>query len=323
MSRAPAPMKGVAASLATIGQWLNPNWVMEEKFDGDRGMAVIEATGTRFIDAKGGNRSASFPDVAQVRGAKTLLTGTILDFEFQAPALEGEAYASFGKTNGWFNSGPTPSRMLRAFYKRAPHIRVFDILAENGQSTMGKTYDERRAILEKIVPLILEAYPDCGIELVPQYPATMENLAAILARGGEGVMLKYRAGRYMAGKRSDFWRKVKAVATIDVALTGNWKPGKGGRVNTVGAVEVAVFEDDGTMRTLGYVAVKPNMATAYTDPITHGLRPELAWTVWEVEANGLYEGSLRFPRHKRTRDDKTATAHQCGTGQLDALPLAA
>lgn len=320
MSKIPEVMLAKATSPAIAPQYFTTAYRLQEKFDGDRAVLAIGAHASSFISGRSGNsKSASFPDLAGI--GIPALAGTVLDGEFLAPPLDGEPYASIGKTTGWFNSGVTASRMLRIAYKRAPIFRVFDVLAVAGVPVIANTYDERQAVLTEIIPKILAAYPDCGIELVPDYPATAQMFAVMLAKGAEGIVLKLRSGRYLPGKRSDLWRKVKAVQTIDVALTGAWKPGKGGRVNTVGAVEVAVMALDGSVRPLGYVGVKPNLATAYTDPDTHGLREGLAGTVWEVEANGIYDAALRFPRYLRTRTDKSLA--DCGTEQLDALLLAA
>jgi bifunctional non-homologous end joining protein LigD len=311
-------MRAQATRLDAIAQYFTPDYMAEEKIDGARAMLIIGTRGSVFTnDRSAGNRSASFPDLATITLPE--LAGTILDGEFRAPPLPGEAQAAFGASVGWFNSSPGTARMTRMAYGKPPEFHAFDVLAVAGVPVTGKSYDERRLLLEEVTAQVLAQYPGCGLRLVPQYPATAETLAAVLERGGEGIILKRRDGRYQPGKRSDSWLKFKAVATIDAFLTGNFRAGEGGRAGAVGSVEIAVCNPDGTVRPLGFVAVKPSMIATYTNAVTHGLRSEMTGVIWEVAANGYYSdgGTLRHPRFLRVRADKTAA--DCGTQQLAAL----
>ena len=52
-------------------------------------------------------------------------------------------------------------------------------------------------------------------------------LAAALAAGHEGVMVKAIESRYEAGRRGKAWRKVKPVLTLDlVVLAAEWGSGR-------------------------------------------------------------------------------------------------
>lgn len=315
--RPPAPMRAQAAPLEEAERWLTPDSVAEEKLDGCRAMLVIGATRSRFTnDRSAGDRSSSFPDLAGI--AIPELAGTILDGEFLAPPVEDELRAPVERSTGWFNSKPSVSRMTRIAYGRAPQFHVFDILAVSAAPATRHPYAQRRAWLEDVVSTVLGQFPDSGIEIVPQMPATPATLSAVLERGGEGIVIKERSGLYICGKRSAAWRKIKAVATVDVFLTGKWRAGKGARDGALGSVEVAVTRNDGSVRSLGFVTVKPNMVARYTDPGTSGLRPEFTGTVWEIQANGVRDDGLRHPRYSRARAGKSA--RDCGEQQLSALP---
>ena len=305
---------GTPRPFAALGQWLTPGWVAEPKLDGCRATLVLRDGPARFA----GTRAASFPRFAQVQIPG--LAGTVLDGEFMAAPLAGEHHAPHERTAGWFGSGPRKAADYEMCFGPA-QLHVFDITSLAGVDCTANSYDERRAALETVVGKIREAYPDCGIFLVPQHPASDAAIEAELLAGGEGVILKDRAGRYVPsvrGSRSRFWLKVKGTGTIDAALTGGWKAGEGGRAGTVGAVEVAVTNPDGTPRVLGHVAVKPAWAGEVT-AADGGLRPEYTGTVIEVMANGITaDGQLRHPRMLRVRPDKTAA--DCDTAQLSALP---
>jgi bifunctional non-homologous end joining protein LigD len=332
--RVPDPMKGtdLKAMIAwgqpgqfdAIASWLTPQWAAEPKYDGCRAFLQILKGRSRF----GETRSASFPDFASVHVDEPVtvagvdfpsLAGTVLDGEFVA-APPGQR-APIGITAGWFNSGVTRSRMYRMQFGR-PTFYAFDVPHLAGTDLTGMTYDQRRAVLEEVVAIVNDRCPDAGVVLVPQIPATAAAIAAQIDGGGEGVMLKRRAGRYepaaRPGQRSRDWAKVKAMATVDVVLTGGWTPGDNSRTGTVGSVEIAVVAEDGAWIPVGHCAVKPELLGAYTP----GEMPGLAGTVWEVMAAGVTTGrKLRHPHMIRVRDDKRP--EWCPAGQLDALPAAA
>jgi bifunctional non-homologous end joining protein LigD len=299
---------------AGIRSHLDFGWAAEPKLDGCRATLVLRDGPARFA----GTRSASFPRFARIQIPG--LAGTVLDGEFMAPAQPGEHHAPHERTAGWFSAGPRRARDYEICYGR-PEFWVFDITSLAGFACTANTYDERRRTLETVVDEILAAYPDCGIRLVPQLPASAAAIEAELAAGGEGVMLKNRSSRYepsVRGARSRHWAKVKGAGTVDVWLTGVWKPGQGRRSGTVGSVEVAVTGTDGRPVILGHVAVKPAWAAEVTDA-DGALRAGYAGTVIEIMANGITAGGqLRHPRMLRARPDKTPA--QCDTAQLSALP---
>jgi bifunctional non-homologous end joining protein LigD len=324
LPRTPEPMKagdltgeikwGTARPFAGLRRWLTFGWVAEPKLDGCRATLVLRDGPARFA----GTRADSFPAFAAVRLPG--LAGTILDGEFMAAPMAGEHHAPHERTAGWFSAGPRRARDYELCFGR-PQFWAFDITALAGTDCTGNSYDERRAALAEVVAQIQAAYPDCGIHLVPQLPASAASINAELAAGGEGVILKDRASRYepsVRGARSRSWMKVKGTGTIDAWLTGGWKPGEGRRSGTVGSVEVAVTGPDGAPVILGHVAVKPAWAGEVT-AADGGLRPEYEGTVIEVMANGITaDGQLRHPRMLRVRPDKTPAG--CDTAQLSALP---
>ena len=69
----------------------------------------------------------------------------------------------------------------------------------------------------------------------PFLPPTQDSFDAIVASGGEGVVLKDRAMAY-SGKRDKAWLKVKAERIINVVISG-FTPGNGKYKNTIGAVQ--------------------------------------------------------------------------------------
>lgn len=307
----PAAMKATDVSEAGgLAAWLDPAAVVvQEKYDGLRATLRLFPDRARLAGPGSVAGAGSFPELTGLRLPK--LAGTILDGEFVVPGYPAVTAA------GWFGAASRTALGYRVSMPR-PVFYVFDLLADRGELVTGLAYAKRRARLEKAVAKILARYPDCGVVLVPELPATAQAVAAILATGAEGVMFKRLGSVYRPGTRSAAWAKLKVAATIDVWLTGESKPGQGRRAGTVGSVEMALTAPDGSPVLAGYVAVKPRGAAAWTDPDTGLLRPELAGTVIEVTANGVTEGGqLVNPRLERVRDDKTP--RWCEAAQLGAL----
>jgi bifunctional non-homologous end joining protein LigD len=322
---------------APLRDWLNFGWVAERKYDGDRASLHIRKGWSSFA----GTRGATFPWWQAVHYDKPLtiagvelpgLAGTILDGEFIAGFDSDGRELNRDITSGWFGSGPANARGYEWAYGRpdrpkpgkpGPVFVVFDLLALAGTDMTRVPYEDRRAALEEVHEALAARYP--GIILAEQLPASAKSIEHAKAAGWEGLILKDRAAPYeptVRGSRSASWRKVKFFADLDVYLTGGWTPGEGGRTGTVGSVEVAIAGPGREPAILGFVAVKPRLLDAYTDPDTGGLRPELAGTVWEVRANGITPaGLLIHPRMMHVRHDKTPD--DCGLEQLDALPAAA
>ena len=319
MNRNLKPMKAADGSLATAHLYCGPGWTFQIKLDGCRALWVIEAAGSRLRNDRSGDRTGNAPHLAQVAGDRLGFTA-VLDGEFLCPATADEITAPITRTAGWFNGNEVNARRYLRAYGPAV-FGAFDLLELDGEDWTRKPYCERAAKLAEIGPDILAAYPDCGLWVLPVLPAAPEVLDAVLAAGFEGVVAKRDDSIYSPGGRSKDWRKLKAIATIDVELTGATKAGRNGhRIGTVGSVEVAVYDDAGTLVPVGHVTVKPADAARITALAAAG---KLAGIVWEVEANGIVAGKLRFPRYKRTRTDKTGTPANCGIAQLGALPVAA
>lgn len=287
------------------------------KYNGARVTLRLRKGGARLA-TEAGTRNEAAPALAAIRMPG--LEDTIIDGEFMAGTLPGELYPPFPRTTGALGCAAAGARAYRLAFSR-PTVYAFDLLAYAGEPWTRRPYRERRAKLAGLVKRIVKKYPDCGLVLAQQVPATAEAVAAVFAAGHEGVVLKPWDSLYWPGKRRD-WLKLKVTTTIDVVLTGETRPGEGRRAGTVGAVEVAVTAPGGALWPVGYVGVPPQLAARYTDPDTGGLAAGLAETIWEITVNGRTEsGQLRHARFYAERPDKTAA--QCEHSQIGLLLLAA
>jgi bifunctional non-homologous end joining protein LigD len=116
-------------------------------------------------------------------------------------------------------------------------VRVFDILQLDGKSLLEATYDQRREVLESL------EFTDPFWEIPQTYTDGEEALDLSASTGLEGVVAKRRKSRYLPGKRSSDWIKVKPVLTRDVILCG-WHPGEGNREGKIGSLYCGAYDGD-------------------------------------------------------------------------------
>ena len=93
-------------------------------------------------------------------------------------------------------------------------------------------------------------------------------LARTKADGWEGMIAKKSDSRYLPGKRSKAWIKVKNEKDIEVAVIG-WEPGQGRREGLIGSLILAVPAGTG-WRYVGKVG------TGFTDKMLVELAAQLA-----------------------------------------------
>lgn len=137
--------------------------------------------------------------------------------------------------------------------------------------------------------------------------------------GLEGVVAKKKDSRYLPGKRSSFWKKIKKRNTIDCIIAG-WLEGEGERAKTFGSLILAVYED-GELKHVGNVG--SGFDREFLEWFSQKLREiEIKSPHFEVESRGVHwvelkfvcevefleftkEGKLRAPVFLRLRDDKS------------------
>ncbi len=137
--------------------------------------------------------------------------------------------------------------------------------------------------------------------------------------GLEGIVAKKKDGKYLIGKRSNLWKKIKKRNTLDCVIVG-WIGGEGERAETFGSLVLAVYEN-GKLRHVGNVGTgfdsefltwfskklreieveKPHFDIETKN--VHWVKPKY---VCEVEFLEFTEdGKLRAPVFLRLREDKS------------------
>ncbi|UFU04983.1 ATP-dependent DNA ligase [Ruania halotolerans] len=309
--RAPAPMLATAGTAADVG----PDWSLEMKWDGQRCLVEIDDGVVRLWARSGREITFSYPELADLAEAVTA-THAILDGE--VVALDPAGRPSFARLQPRMQAS-READVRAAARRQGVHLMLFDALARESESLLDQPQHRRRQILQELVT------PGPRVQVPPAFDGDLEAaMAASRNWGLEGVLAKRPDARYLPGKRSRSWIKLKHTDTLDVVV-GGWRPGQGARTGRIGALLLGVPRSDGSWRYVGRVG------TGFTDAETrawvdrfaplevaeapfddvpavdargaHWVRPEQVAEVAFAEWSEA--GRLRHPVWRGWRPDKT------------------
>ena len=284
------------------------NWTYEIKWDGVRGLCLID-DGRLSIYSRRGNRcDAQYPelhDLAAFVNAKSVwLDGEIC-------ALNGEGRSSFESIQPRISANPGAVPQLAE--KTPVTLFLFDVLYVDGYDLRGAALEDRRQVLAAIVTTskrfrISEAYEVDGQQM----------FEAARQMGLEGIIAKDRRSKYEA-TRSRRWQKLKVLSEQEFVIAGFTE----GAREHFGALILAV-NDNGNLRHVGQVGTGFDAKTmkaidARLQPLIISsnplagkprikaatwIKPEVICQVRFLEWTG--DGNLRAPVFIALRDDKPA-----------------
>jgi bifunctional non-homologous end joining protein LigD len=293
------------------------DWVFEVKWDGVRGIyirdkpAKIQGLQTR----KGSTISHRYPEIIKDSDVVIQCENSIV-LDGELVVLNEEGQPDFQRHQQRMNVDHP--REIERLSKEIPATYfVFDILFLNGRKLENLDFIERRKILANVIRTgsrrirISEFIEHDGIALF-KHTADM---------GLEGIVAKYKYGKYLQGIRSDNWLKIKSILTQDCVVIG-YTPGEGNREDYFGSLILATYRE-GKLRFVGHsgsgfgfdqlaslyeklqkLTVKdcPVDSILYVNRTPSWVIPEL---VVEVKFNGWTQDKImRAPIFLRLRDDK-------------------
>jgi bifunctional non-homologous end joining protein LigD len=295
-----APMLASSAESLPEGD----GWGYEPKWDGYRAIVAISAGEATLTSRRGNDLTERFREAARaaLRGVRS--TDAVLDGEICAFDEDGSSRFSL------LQQGAGTLVLV-----------LFDVLEIDGEALVDLPLSERRERLEQLVDTSRG-----GVVVSPHFDDGMALLRAAQEQGLEGVVAKRLDSRYVPGRRSLDWRKVKVRAGQEVVIVGYTK-GQGRRSGGFGALVVAVQEAGG-LRWAG------NVGTGYSDAEIERLlgllrplrrkdsplaevpkmprvrRSDVVWVeprlVAQVEfVEWTHERRLRAPVYLGLREDKT------------------
>ena len=311
--RSPVPAK-VEPMHAEIAEapFNKPDWAWEPKLDGYRAIAFVEGDRVKLRSRRGLELAPSFPRLAEELAKQS--PGTLV--------LDGElvAFDAAGKPS--FNALQNRVQLKTAREIAAADLATpvafvcFDLLHFAGVDLRDFPYRDRRRYLAQCL------MPSALVQLVHASDDGIALHGAAMASGFEGVIGKRKDSRYLSGKRSDAWLKVKPATTADFVV-GGYTQGKGARA-PLGSILVGQWKganlkfashvgsgfDDRGVETLQAALAKLKRKACPFDE-TPELNAPATWVepklVAEVKFHSWTEdGRLRAPVFVRMRDDVEA-----------------
>jgi bifunctional non-homologous end joining protein LigD len=238
----PTQMRPMLASLGRLPSD-DALWAYEIKWDGVRAITFVDGGRVRMLSRNDKEFTKGFPEfraVGEFLGARRC----ILDGEIVVMGENG--LPDFGRLQQRLHvASPSAIRTLEEEWP-ATYV-VFDVLHLDGQDLTGATYDERRAVLEGLAL----SGPSFTTTASFRDVSGADVLRGTKESGLEGVIAKRRDSRYVPGRRSDKWIKVKNVRTQEVVI-GGWTEGTGNREGSLGALLLGIPERKG-LRFVGKV----------------------------------------------------------------------
>jgi len=290
----------------------------EWKWDGIRVQLVAGEGAARIFSRTGEEITGTFPDVAEAMTFRGVLDGELL-------VVRGGQAAPFNDLQQRLNRKRVSSQLLQDY---PAHVRLYDLLIEEGEDLRGLAFDDRRARLaawhERVRPQRMDVSPLLEV-------AGLDDLRRLRdearRRGIEGLMLKRADSPYIAGRPKGYWYKWKRdPLTVDAVLMyaqrghgkrssyysdytfGVWRPdpdGGGWQLVPVGKAYFGFTDQE--LRQLDKF-VRDNTVERY-GPV-RAVAPEL---VLEIAFDAVHRSTrhksglaMRFPRVARIRWDKPA-----------------
>ncbi|MEH3114479.1 DNA ligase D [Pedobacter terrae] len=208
-----------------------PGWIYEVKWDGYRAIAYGERSGTRLFS----RNNLEFSQFTSITAAlEALDLNAVLDGEIVA--LKDDGSADFGALQNWKNT----QRAELIYY-------VFDILWFEGYSLLSLALNDRRKILEAVMPKehlnikISEAYQTSGLDF----------FEAAKKMKLEGIIAKRADSFYSSDSRSREWLKIKAKRRQEVVIGGYTR--NDGTEKYFSALTLGVYDPRGTLHYIGKV----------------------------------------------------------------------
>lgn len=208
-------------------------YIYEVKWDGIRALISWEEGKIKIHTRNRNDVTSKFPELL---GGEKAFRATNALFDAEIVSLDDGGKPVFKKViNRLMSSGE--SNILKLSKSSPCCCYIFDCLYLDGRSLVNEPLTKRKEFVKDAIrndtPYRVSEFVEDGDSL----------LAAAREHGLEGIMAKKRDSKYLSGRRSDCWYKIKIRQTCEVFIIGYTK-GKGDRGVTFGALHIAEKQGD-------------------------------------------------------------------------------
>lgn len=290
---------------ATEDEWQDPNYVYEEKYDGERQLIHIMNDGIYMTGRRVSTVTGKLPEKGAYVPQLTdfdipELYGTVLDGELIHPD------GNFDLLRSIMGSGTAERAIKLQVENGFLRYIAFDILYYKGVNVMKLPFRQRRKYLEKAY-MDYKTYAGNYLQIATQYTPELWDIKLlfqdIIDRGGEGLMRKRLDGIYKlcdGSKRSSDIQKLKKILTLDGVVMG-YEYGKGKyNKDKIAKLVMGQYKDGKLVERASFDGFTQEMI----EDITQNPDKYIGRVV-EIKCNEILKsGKLRHPKFYRWRDDK-------------------
>lgn len=223
------PMLSDSADLVPKGD----DYLFEVKWDGIRALVSLEDGQVRIRSRNHNDITRQFPELQVVDKAFRANGGL---FDAEIVCLDKSGKPDFKKViHRLMSTGDSNIQKQSKIHPVCCYI--FDCLYLDGRPLIHEPLVRRKEWIKDALR------PDTVYRLSESVEDGESLFAAAREHGLEGIMAKKKDGKYLPGRRSDLWLKVKVRQTADCVIVG-YTPGKGNRSKTFGALQIAEMKDN-------------------------------------------------------------------------------
>ncbi|MBS1680167.1 MAG: non-homologous end-joining DNA ligase [Bacteroidetes bacterium] len=207
-------------------------YVYEVKWDGIRALISLEDGQVKIKSRNKNDITKQFPELLDPKSFRA----TCGLFDAEIVCLDKTGKPEFKKVINRLMS--TGDNTIQKLSKTNPsYCYIFDCLYLDGRSLINESLTKRREWLHDAIKT------DSSYRLSEVVEEGESLLEAAREHGLEGIMAKRQDGKYVVGKRSDAWIKIKIRNTSEVVIIG-YNQGKGNRASAFGGLHIAERDGD-------------------------------------------------------------------------------
>ncbi|WP_045732073.1 ATP-dependent DNA ligase [Pseudarthrobacter chlorophenolicus] len=309
----PDDFRPMMATAGVPADLIGSDWQVELKWDGVRAILVADEATVRIFSRNGNDVTRTYPELTDRRCWPE--QPFVADGEIIAVGPSGRP--DFGLLQGRMKL-TRAADVAKARETIPVRLMLFDLLSDGGTDLRRLPLSTRRERLEQFF-----RPSDCPVELSMVLEDPVEHIMdSARELGLEGVMAKRTDSRYVSGQRTRTWIKLKTERTQEVVV-GGWRPGKGGRQESVGSLLVGIPDGNKLQyvgrvgsgfsgRELAELRRTVDQLARKTSPFHDVPRPDSAdahWVTPQLVGEVTYgewtgPGRLRHPRWRGWRLDK-------------------